>query len=58
MYFFILVVMVSCSPWSSETQQALKMAGENRTELEKVLNYYHKINPDPLKLKAAEYLST
>lgn len=56
MYFFILVVMASCSPWSSETQQALKMAGENRTELEKVLNYYHKINPDPLKLKAAEYI--
>ena len=54
--FLLLVVLVSCSPWSSETRQALKMAGENRAELEKVLQYYHKENPDPLKLKAAEYL--
>lgn len=32
------------------------MAGDNREELEKVLVYYYKTNPDPLKLKAAEYL--
>jgi hypothetical protein len=52
----LLVLIASCSPWSSETRQALKMAGDNRAELEKVLEYYHKVNPDPLKLKAAEYL--
>ncbi|WP_026472927.1 hypothetical protein [Alkaliflexus imshenetskii] len=32
------------------------MAGDNRVELEKVLVYYNKTNPDSLKLKAAEYL--
>ncbi len=32
------------------------MAGENRAELEKVLQYYHEFNPDPLKLKAAEFI--
>lgn len=54
--FLFLVLLVSCSPWSSETRQALKMAGENRAELEKVLQYYHEVNPDPLKFKAAEFL--
>lgn len=52
------IFLASCSPWSSETQQGLKLAGDNRVELEKVLNYYHKVNPNSLKLKAAEFLIT
>ncbi|ASB47970.1 hypothetical protein [Alkalitalea saponilacus] len=54
--FLFLLSLAACSPWSSETNKALKMAGDNRAELEKVLNYYHKENPNPQKLKAAEFL--
>lgn len=54
--FVISVLVASCDPWSSQTEQALKLAGDNRAELERVLSYYHEIDPDPLKLKAAEYL--
>lgn len=54
--FVICFTMLSCNPWSSETNKALKLAGDNRDELEKVLRYYHEVAPDSLKLKAAEYL--
>lgn len=54
--FLFLTILFSCSPWSSETRQALNKAGENRGELEKVLTYYAEVNPDTQKLKAAEYL--
>jgi len=39
-----------------DVNSALELSGENRGELQKVLDYYRKVNPDPLKLKAAEYL--
>ncbi|TCO04426.1 hypothetical protein [Natronoflexus pectinivorans] len=55
-FFLFLLSIAACSPWSSETNKALKMAGENRAELEKVLIYYSEVNPDPQKLKAAEFL--
>lgn len=54
--FITACLWVSCSPWSRETQQALKMAGENKAELEKVLEYYSQNEGDSLKLKAAEFL--
>ncbi len=58
--FYILLIVASifsaCSPWSSETDKALKMAGENREELEKVLRHYNQNEDDSLKLKAAEFL--
>lgn len=50
--FFIL----SCSPRSSETDQALEMAEDKKNEIERVLKYYHEIDPNSEKLKAAEYL--
>lgn len=56
---YILIIpglLFSCSPWSSETDRALELAGDHRAELEKVLRYYQKVDPNPLKLKAAEYL--
>jgi hypothetical protein len=37
---------------------ALKEAGSNRTELEKVLDHYRDNSEDPLKLEAAKYLIT
>lgn len=58
-YFLIPLVLAafcSCKPWSSETEAALKLAGENRVQLEKVLRYYNEVDPDPMKFKAAEYL--
>lgn len=51
---FILSV-ISCSRQPSRLEQVLMLAGENRPELEKVLNHYE--NPaDSLKYKAALFL--
>lgn len=55
-FLLFIIGLTSCSPWPSEVNRALKLAGENRAELEKVLQYYHTIQPDSLKLKAAEFL--
>lgn len=50
-----LLMLISCADRNANLEFALKMAGENRKELEKVLIYYN--NPaDSLKLKAAEFL--
>lgn len=35
---------------------ALKLSGENRPELERVLSYYKDAQPDALKYQAAKYL--
>lgn len=52
----LLSLLFSCKPWSSETEAALKLAGDNRNELEHVLKYYREVEPDPMKFRAAEYL--
>ncbi len=56
----ILLLLVglsfSCSHYSSEIEDVLKQAGDNRRELEKVLKYYRKHPTDSLKLRAAEFL--
>ena len=39
-----------------DVESALKLSGENRGELQKVLDYFSKGHPDTLKLRAAEYL--
>jgi hypothetical protein len=54
--FTFLNLFLACTPWSSDTNKALDLAGENKTELEKVLIHYSKNDADSLKLKAAEYL--
>lgn len=46
---------VNC-PRLVDLNSALELSGDNRGELQKVLDYYRKENPDPLKFKAAEYL--
>jgi hypothetical protein len=43
-------------PWSPEINAVLFMAGDNRSELEKVLKHYSKNPVDSLKLRAAEFL--
>ncbi len=53
--YFILLIIVSCSKYSSEIEKALDMAGENRKELIKVLEHF-KNEKNEEKVKAAESL--
>lgn len=46
----------SCSPYPTEVKNALKYAGDNRGQLEQVLEHYSKTPADSLKLRAAEFL--
>jgi hypothetical protein len=55
-YLFFLFMVVSCSKYPPEMESVLKLAGNNRKELEKTLNHYDKDPSDSLKLRAAEYL--
>lgn len=50
--YLFLTVLNCCTP-PSPLEEALALSGENRGELEKVLNHY---KHDSLKLKAAEFL--
>ncbi|GHT61513.1 hypothetical protein AGMMS50239_12590 [Bacteroidia bacterium] len=57
--FILLFIFffVSCSQrYSPEIEAVLNQAGNNRSELEKVLKHYSKNPADSLKLKAAEFL--
>ena len=52
-------ICISCSqdsPYPKEVDAVLDLAGDNRSELEKVLAHYSKEKKDSLKLKAAYYL--
>ena len=54
LYLFLLLFFCSCSsPHSEAIEDALRQAGKNRKELEKVLKHY---SADSLKLRAAEFL--
>jgi hypothetical protein len=48
---FFFVLFLSCK--KTDIECALQLAGENRQELEKVLEYYGQNPADSLKLKAA-----
>lgn len=50
-----VVIFLSCTG-KSHLEQALELAGENRPELEKVLNHYSQSPADSLKYKAACFL--
>ena len=52
-FFTVTLLFLSCSKERSRLEYALQMAGENRNELEKVLEHYEN---DSLKLKAAIFL--
>ena len=58
--FYILsaLILLSCSDYSpnNKIKQALKLSGNNRNELEKVLTHYSKQPKDSLKYKAACFL--
>ena len=56
--FFILILLSSCikDKRTDYLQYSLENAGENRIELEKVLEHYNQSPGDSLKLMAAEFL--
>ena len=51
--FFVLLATAACSRYPADVELALKLAGDNRVELEKVLEYF---KDDLLKYKAAVFL--
>ena len=54
--YIIFLATLSCQTRNEALETALQLAGENRSELEKVLDHYS-LNPaDSLKLQAAEFL--
>ena len=55
-YFILILCLTSCTSYPEAVEEALRQAGKNRSELEKVLKYYGKDPSDSLKLRAAEYL--
>lgn len=58
-YFFYCIIIfttISCSRYPTDVENALKLAGKNRPELEKVLFHYNEYQKDSLKYKAACFL--
>lgn len=53
---FLLTLSLSCSQQTGYLEQALLFAGENRNELEKVLDHYKSNPADSLKYKSAVFL--
>ena len=53
---YIFCVLFSCKPENKALEVALRFAGDNRAELEKVLQHYSKNPADSLKLRAAIFL--
>lgn len=57
-HFIIFFFFFSCSGkrYAADIENVLSMAGENRVQLERVLEYYSREKKDSLKLRAAEFL--
>ena len=53
---FTGLMSVSCSPYGKDVREALRHAGDNRGELEQVMEHYSHDKSDSLKRKAALYL--
>jgi len=54
--FLVVVGCVSCSRYPADVEAALRQAGDNRPELEKVLVHYSEKPEDSLKLLSAYFL--
>jgi hypothetical protein len=52
----VLLFALSCSRYPEGVEQALKLAGDNRAELEQVLQHYRENKAEPLKYQAACFL--
>ena len=57
-YYFIIFLLFSCSSkhYATEIEEVLSLAGNNRIQLEQVLEHYSLKAEDSLKLRAAEFL--
>ncbi|MDE7374201.1 MAG: hypothetical protein K2M86_02570, partial [Odoribacter sp.] len=55
-WLWIMVWIGGCSPYSKRLEAVLKYSGDNRPELEKVLEHYAHDAADSLKLAAAVFL--
>jgi hypothetical protein len=53
---FMMLAFAACSPYPAEVEQALRLAGRNRSELERVLERYKQQPVDSLKYRAACFL--
>ena len=56
LYLTILLLLFSCNKDNDKLKTALRLAGDNRPELEKVLDHYAQSPADSLKLRAAHFL--
>jgi hypothetical protein len=52
----IAILFTSCSKYSHDIEKSLRLAGDNRSALEQVLNHYSQHPEDSLKYKAACFL--
>ncbi len=52
----LVIFAASCNCGNNRLEEALRLAGNNRTELEKVLEHYSHNKADSLKLRAARFL--
>jgi hypothetical protein len=55
-FFFPCFALFSCDRYPTDVEKALTLAGNNRSELEKVISHYNENLSDSLKLKAAYFL--
>lgn len=56
-YLWLFILFVACNPHRIQPlEEALILAGDNRLELQKALDYFSENPDDYLKLKACEYL--
>lgn len=53
---FYFLVILSCNHKDKELNSALKLAGDNKEELKKVIDYYSQSTADSLKLQASYFL--
>ncbi len=56
LFMAALSLVCSCTQGTPSMEEALRSAGANRPELERVLNHYRTVDPNPQKLRAAEFL--
>ncbi|MBA0884774.1 hypothetical protein [Flavobacterium undicola] len=45
-FCILILVLISCNKYSNGTKKALAEAGDNKQELEKVLNFYKEDSAD------------
>jgi len=55
-FLFLSLFFCACTSYPEASENALRQAGNNRKELEKVLKHYSRSPADSLKFRAAEFL--